>query len=37
MITRYVLLAREEDRDLEARFGADFERYKQRVPGLFPR
>jgi protein-S-isoprenylcysteine O-methyltransferase Ste14 len=36
MIARYVLLAREEDRDLEARFGEEFRRYKQRVPGLLP-
>ncbi len=36
MIARYLLLAREEDRDLEARFGEEFKRYKQRVPGLLP-
>ena len=31
MIARYLLLAREEDRELEARFGDEFRRYKQRV------
>jgi protein-S-isoprenylcysteine O-methyltransferase Ste14 len=36
MIGRYLLLAREEDRELEARFGEEFKRYKQRVPGLLP-
>ncbi len=36
MVARYLLLAREEDRDLEARFGEDFKRYKQSVPGLLP-
>jgi protein-S-isoprenylcysteine O-methyltransferase Ste14 len=36
MIARYLLLAQEEDRDLEARFGETFSRYKQRVPGLLP-
>jgi protein-S-isoprenylcysteine O-methyltransferase Ste14 len=36
MIARYLLLAREEDRDLEARFGEEFSRYRQRVPSLFP-
>lgn len=36
MIARYLLLAQEEDRDLEARFGEEFKRYKQRVPGLLP-
>ena len=36
MIARYLLLAQEEDRDLEARFGEEFKRYKQRVPSLLP-
>jgi protein-S-isoprenylcysteine O-methyltransferase Ste14 len=36
MIARYLLLAQEEDRDLEARFGEEFRRYKERVPGLLP-
>lgn len=36
LFVRYFLLAQEEDRDLEARFGEEFKRYKQRVPSLFP-
>lgn len=36
MIARYLLLAQEEDRDLEARFGEEFKRYKQRVRGMLP-
>jgi protein-S-isoprenylcysteine O-methyltransferase Ste14 len=36
LIFRYVSLAQEEDRDLEARFGNEFERYRRRVPGLLP-
>jgi methanethiol S-methyltransferase len=36
LIGRYVLLAREEDRELEKTFGEDFRRYKEMVPGFVP-
>lgn len=36
LIGRYILLGREEDRELEEKFGEDFSQYKQRVPGFIP-
>ncbi|MGH7771453.1 MAG: methyltransferase family protein [Candidatus Binatia bacterium] len=36
LIGRYMLLAREEDRGLEEKFGEDFRRYKEKVPGFMP-
>lgn len=36
LILRYVLLAREEDRELEDKLGEDFRNYKERVPGFIP-
>lgn len=36
LVGRYILLAREEDRELEGRFGEEFMRYKQSVPGFVP-
>lgn len=36
LIGRYVLLAREEDRELEKEFGDDFRRYRERVPAFIP-
>jgi protein-S-isoprenylcysteine O-methyltransferase Ste14 len=36
LIGRYILLAREEDRELEKRFGDDFRRYRERVPPFIP-
>lgn len=36
LIGRYILLATEEDRELEEKFGDDFRRYKQRVAGFVP-
>jgi len=36
LIGRYILLAREEDRELEEKFGGDFRRYKESVPGFIP-
>ena len=36
LIGRYILLAREEDRELETEFGEDFRRYKEMVPGFMP-
>lgn len=36
LIGRYILLAKEEDRELEEKFGEDFRRYKERVPGFIP-
>lgn len=33
----YVRLARREERELDARFGDAYERYRQSVPGFFPR
>jgi protein-S-isoprenylcysteine O-methyltransferase Ste14 len=34
LIAKYILLAKEEDRELEQRFGKAFVHYKERVPGL---
>ena len=34
LIGRYILLAREEDRELEQRFGDEFRRYKERTPAF---
>ena len=36
LIIRYALLAKEEDRELEEKFGDDFRNYKDRVPGFIP-
>lgn len=34
LIGRYILLAREEDKELEQKFGEDFRRYRERVPAF---
>ena len=34
LILRYILLAKEEDRELEEKFGEDFSRYQERLPGF---
>lgn len=36
LVARYVLLAREEDRELEKEFGEDFRRYRGTVPAFIP-
>lgn len=36
LIGRYILLAREEDRELEKEFGEDFTRYRETVPAFIP-
>jgi len=36
LIARYMLLAREEDRELEKEFGEDFRHYRERVPPFIP-
>lgn len=36
LILRYVLLAREEDKELEEKFGDEFRNYKEKVPGFIP-
>lgn len=36
LIGRYILLAREEEWELEGKFGEDFRRYKESVPGFIP-
>lgn len=36
LIGRYVLLAQDEDKELEERFGDDFRRYRGSVPGFVP-
>lgn len=36
LIIRYVTLAREEDRELEEKFGDEFRHYKEKVPGFIP-
>ena len=36
LIVRYILLAREEEWELEEKFGEDFRRYKESVPGFIP-
>src|SRR5919106_1245531 len=36
LIGRYILLAREEDRELEREFGEGFKRYRERVDGFIP-
>lgn len=36
LIGRYLLLARQEDRELEEKFGEDFRHYKQRVTAFIP-
>lgn len=35
-IVKYVLLAKQEDRELEKELGDDFRRYKERAPGFIP-
>ena len=37
LIGRYILLAREEEQELEEKFGEDFRNYKEHVPGFCPR
>lgn len=37
LIIRYVLLAKEEDKELEEKFGEDFRHYEKRVPGFILR
>ena len=36
LTARYILLAGEEDRELEKKFGEDFRNYKKSVPGFYP-
>ncbi len=36
LIGRYILLAKEEDKELEERFGDEFRHYRERLPGLVP-
>ncbi len=36
LIAKYILLAREEDRELEKEFGEDFRRYRERVAAFIP-
>ncbi|MEX0806886.1 MAG: isoprenylcysteine carboxylmethyltransferase family protein [Candidatus Binatia bacterium] len=36
LVGRYILLAKEEDRELERRFGEDFMRYRESVPPFIP-
>jgi len=36
LIIRYALLAKEEDTELEEKFGDEFRNYKERVPGFIP-
>ena len=36
LIGRYILLAREEDGELEKKFGEDFRRYRETVPAFIP-
>ena len=36
LIGRYILLAREEDKELEEKFSEDFRHYKERVSGFIP-
>lgn len=36
LIARYVILAKEEDVELEGKFGDDFKRYRKAVPGFIP-
>jgi protein-S-isoprenylcysteine O-methyltransferase Ste14 len=37
LVTMYVLLARREEREAEARFGDEYRRYAVRTPAFFPR
>jgi len=37
LMARYIKLAKEEEQDLESVFGETYRRYRQRVPGLWPR
>jgi len=36
LIGKYILLGRQEDRELEKEFGEDFRRYRKAVPGFIP-
>jgi protein-S-isoprenylcysteine O-methyltransferase Ste14 len=36
LIGKYILLAREEDRELEDKFGEDFRHYRDTVPPFIP-
>lgn len=36
LVFRYVLLAREEDKELKEKFGDEFRNYKEKVPGFIP-
>jgi protein-S-isoprenylcysteine O-methyltransferase Ste14 len=36
LVGRYIVLAKEEDRELETRFGEDFMRYRESVPPFIP-
>lgn len=36
LIARYFLLAKEEDRELEEKFGEELKQYKERTPGFVP-
>ena len=36
LIGRYILLAKEEDKELEERFGEDLRRYREKVSGFIP-
>jgi protein-S-isoprenylcysteine O-methyltransferase Ste14 len=36
LIGKYILLGRQEDRDLEKEFGEDFRRYREKVPAFVP-
>jgi hypothetical protein len=37
LLLSYVRLARREERELEARFGEDYQGYRKQVPGCIPR
>jgi protein-S-isoprenylcysteine O-methyltransferase Ste14 len=37
LIGRYIMLAREEDRELEKEFGEEFRRYRENVPAFIPK
>lgn len=37
LIGRYIVLAREEDRELEKEFGEEFRRYRENVPAFIPK
>jgi protein-S-isoprenylcysteine O-methyltransferase Ste14 len=37
LVTMYVLLAKREERDAEAKFGDEYRRYAAGTPAFFPR